>query len=252
MNVAALIPARSGSKSIPHKNIKELGNKPLMAWTIEVALGAGIRQVIVSTDSEEYAGIAKKYGAEVLMRPNSFAKDDTPILDVLRHEVPRIEPKPDIVILLQPTSPFRRVMHIKIALAYFLENLENYDSLISVEKVPEKYNPYAMVLEMGEKRMLFRKLIGWREKIKAIFTSKEYVGPLLSGFPIHQRMTRRQDLPQAWLPTGELYIFKTSNLNAGSIYGDKTMLYECEGSININEPDDWRAAEEHVCTLSEQ
>lgn len=238
MSLIAIIPARSGSKSIKDKNIKLLGGKPLLAWSIETSLKCGLR-TIVSTDSEQYAQIARQYGAEVKMRPASLAKDNTSMYETLRSEVPK---DADIVVLLQPTNPLRKSVHIKSAISYFQEN-PNYDSVISVERVPEKYNPYAMILE--NKRMVFGKLAGWKEKIQSIFTGNKYkTHP--SGFPISQRITRRQDLPQAWLPTGDFYIFKADNLKKGSIYGENVMIYECEGTLNLNILEDWSQAEQQI------
>ena len=246
MNIVAIIPARSGSKSIPDKNIKLLGDKPLLAWTIETAFKAGIPRVIVSTDSQEYADVAKQYGAEVLLRPSNLAQDDSSLYEVLRSEVFKIEPLPDLVLLLQPTVPFRKKLHIKIAIQSLISNIDRFSSVISVERVPEKYNPYAMILT-DEKRMLFRKLIGWKEKIKGWFTGKKYIGPNLSGYPISQRMTQRQDLPQAWLPTGSIYLFKANVLRTkGNMYGDNVMLLETESEININTPEEWVEAENEL------
>ena len=236
-NLIAFIPARGGSKSIPNKNIKELGGKPLIVYSIESALKCGLR-TIVNTDSLEIANIAKSAGAEVMMRSKHLAKDATSMFDVLRSEIPKTGA--DYVLLLQPTSPLRKTTHIKIALSYFEEGLDKFDSLVSVERVPERYNPYAMILE--NKRMVFRKLIGWKEKIQSWFTGKKYVMNL-SGFPISERMTMRQDLPQCWLPTGEIYLFKSENLKQGNIYGKEVMLYECEGSPNLNTLSDWEECE---------
>ena len=112
-----------------------------------------------------------------------------------------------------------------------------------MEKIPEEYNPYAMILE--NKRMVFRKLIGWKEKIQSWFTGEKYIKNL-TGFPINQRILRRQDLPQAWLPTGDIYLFKTSNLKKGNIYGDEVMIMETEPSININTEADFLQAEEYL------
>lgn len=241
MIILAFIPVRKNSKSIKDKNIKLLGGQPLMSYSINSAFKAGITKVIVNTDSEEYAKVAKEFGAEVQMRPESLGKDTTSMFDLLRSEIPKIQPQPDLVLLLQPTSPLRKTIHIKNAISYLQENLDKFDSLISVEKVPEKYNLYAMILE--NKRMVFRKLIGLKEKLTSWLTGKKYVMSL-SGFPISQRMTRRQDLGQAWIPTGEIYLFKPSNLKKGSIYGDKeTLLYECEGSPNLNSMSDWEECE---------
>ncbi len=246
MNIIAFIPARKGSKSIPNKNIKELKGKPLIAYSIESAQRCDLK-TIVNTDSEEIKKIAESYGVEIMMRPDRLAQDKTSMLEVLKSEIFKIYPLPDMVLLLQSTVPFRKIIHIKTAISYLKEN-KDYDSIISVERVPEKYNPYAMILELEGKKVLFRKLINFKERIISLFTGKKFVGPSLTGYPINQRMTRRQDLPQCWIPTGSIYLFKTENLKKGSIYGDKVMLLETEPEININTEDDFQKAIDYLKT----
>jgi len=251
MNIVAFIPARGGSKSIPRKNIKELGGKPLIAYSIESAMKCGVSQVIVNTDDKEIEEIAMKNNAKVMIRSLNISKDNTSMFDVLKNEIPKITPLPDLVLLLQPTSPFRKASHIQIAISYLSNNLDKFDSVVSVERVPEKYNPYAMILENSHSKiMMFRKLMTLKEKIVSWMVGKKFIGPNLNGYPISQRMIRRQDFPQAWIPDGSIYLFKTENLKNGSIYGETVMLLESEGSININAPDDWIKAEEYLKSKS--
>ena len=159
MNICAFIPARGGSKSIPRKNIKELNGKPLIVWSIESAYKAGIDQIIVDTDDKEIADMAYRNGAKVMIRPESLAQDKTSMFEVLKNEIPKIQPQPDLILLLQPTTPFRKSVHIKTAISYLQENLDKYDSLVSVEKVPEKYNPAQMiVINQGTKNMVLGKI----------------------------------------------------------------------------------------------
>ena len=246
MNIVAFVPARGQSKSILRKNIKLLGDKPLIAYSIEKAFQADIQRVIVDTEDSEIAQIAKEYGAEVMDRPNSLAKDTTSMFEVLQAEIPRIRPEPDIVLLLQPTSPFRSKVHIKLALSMLSSNLDKYDSVVSVERVPEKYNPAVVIIgtPMGKKMVMGK--LGFVQNLKAMFTGKTWSEPSLSGVPISQRITRRQDHPEAWVPTGSIYLFKTENLKKGSIYGDRVMLIEAESSVNINSIEDWEQAEEYL------
>lgn len=111
--ILAVITARSGSKSVPRKNIAPLGGKPLIAWTIEAALGApSLDRVVVSTDDEEIAEVSRTWGAEVpFMRPSELAEDASPHIPVVQHAVDWIETHgedfPDWIMLLQPTTPFR-------------------------------------------------------------------------------------------------------------------------------------------------
>ncbi len=131
----AIIPARGGSKGILGKNLKEVNGKPLIAWSIEHALSSPeVQHVIVSTDNEEIAKISKDYGAEVpFIRPIDLAQDATPTEPVLIHALDFYEKQDyffDAVILLQPTSPFRKQSTLSKAIKEF-EN-SNSDSLLSV------------------------------------------------------------------------------------------------------------------------
>ena len=104
--VLGLIPARGGSKGVPGKNIKVICGKPLIVWTIESALqSALLDKVVVTTDSEEIAEIARNAGAEIRMRPKELATDTASTQDVMLHALKYDQA--DIVVLLQPTSPYR-------------------------------------------------------------------------------------------------------------------------------------------------
>lgn len=104
--VLAIIPARGGSKGVPRKNIKNIAGKPLIAWTIESAKKSKLLdRIVVSTEDKEIASIAKKYGAEVLIRPSELATDEATTMAVLEDILESI--KDDTVVLLQATSPIR-------------------------------------------------------------------------------------------------------------------------------------------------
>lgn len=133
--IIAIIPARGGSKGVPRKNIKLLAGKPLIAYTIEAAMKSKyISRVLVSTEDEEIAEISEKNQAEVIRRPRELSQDDTPTEPVIIHALEFLFKKesfkPEISVLLQPTSPLRRTEHIDEALKTFL--VEDYDSLLSV------------------------------------------------------------------------------------------------------------------------
>tara|TARA_B110000467_G_C18292063_1_gene465480 strand:+ start:832 stop:1500 length:669 start_codon:yes stop_codon:yes gene_type:complete len=106
-NILVIIPARGGSKRLPRKNIKELAGKPLLTYSIEYAQQQIEGDVLVSTDDEEIAQIARKHGAEVQLRPAELAMDDTPTIDVLKQLLSTVEKEYDFVVLLQPTNPLR-------------------------------------------------------------------------------------------------------------------------------------------------
>lgn len=135
MRYLAIIPARGGSKGVPGKNIREIGGKPLIAWSIEQARAvAAIDRVVVSTDDDAIASVARQYGAEVpFQRPAELAMDTTATEPVLSHAVDWYRKdgySPDAVVLLQPTSPWRRAGSLAAALARF--EAEQADSLLSV------------------------------------------------------------------------------------------------------------------------
>ena len=135
MKKIAIIPARSGSKGLPNKNILMLGNKPLIAYTIEAALKSKeFERVIVSTDSLEYKYIAEKFGAEVFMRSEELSNDKASSFVVIEDVLKRIEATVDYFVLLQVTSPFRNENHIKESIDLFEENYNNCDYLVSMQK----------------------------------------------------------------------------------------------------------------------
>ena len=143
MKVLAVIPARGGSKGIPKKNIKLLAEKPLIAYPIELAKSIPeISKVIVSTDSEEIAEVARKSGAEIpFIRPKELAEDDTPTLPVLQHAVKWLEEKEswkaDLIILLYPTSPF--LSRERVIEAINLLKERKYNSVVGVQEDRGRY-----------------------------------------------------------------------------------------------------------------
>ena len=145
--ILALIPARGGSKGIPRKNIRSFAGYPLIAWSIAAGLQAHtVNRVIVSTDNDEIAAIAREYGAETpFMRPRELAQDHTNDLPVFEHALKWLEDiesyKPDIVIQLRPTSPIRPKDCVDSAIKILLENPEA-DCVRGV--VPAGQNPHKM------------------------------------------------------------------------------------------------------------
>ncbi len=135
-NIIAIIIARGGSKSIPRKNLFPLHGKPLVAWPIDLAKSVNrIDKVIVTTDDDEIADIAKKYGAEVpFKRPAELSHDETPTLPVLQHAITYLEKEEnyqaDIILLLYPTSPFLKKERVEEAIDLF--ETTDCNSVISV------------------------------------------------------------------------------------------------------------------------
>jgi len=124
--ILGVIPARGGSKGILRKNVKPLLGKPLITWSIEAAIKSkSLDRYVVSTEDKEIAGIAKRYGAEILNRPMELATDEATTLSVLQHVIEKIPC--DSIVLLQATSPIRRGGLIDECIREFIDN--EYDSL---------------------------------------------------------------------------------------------------------------------------
>ncbi|MFJ7732320.1 cytidylyltransferase domain-containing protein [Lysinibacillus sp. NPDC097231] len=138
----AVIPARGGSKGIPNKNIIEVADKPLISYTIEAALKSMyLDRIIVSTDSERIAEISRGSGADVpFLRPEELATDESRTIDTLIHVIKNLPENYDYVVLLQPTQPLRKTIHIDKAIEQIID--KNQQSLVSVSMV--KQHPILM------------------------------------------------------------------------------------------------------------
>lgn len=225
MKVLGLIPARGGSKGIPRKNIKLLAGKPLIEYTIQSALKSDLLdKTILSSDDPEIIAVAKETGIEVpFVRPSEFAEDRTPSIGVVKHALEFFKTKNmefDLVCLLQPTSPFRPERLIDKAIETFIQG--DFDSLLSVRKVPADFNPH-WIFEENENGIL-----------KIATGEKEII-------------SRRQDLPPAYYRDGAIYLTKSSViLEQASLYGDKIGFIDNSASphVNIDTMEDWKIAEE--------
>ena len=227
IRILCIIPARSGSKGLPHKNIKDYRGKPLLAWSIEQAqLCRYDMKIVVSTDSKEYADIAMKYGAEApFLRPLEISGDLSTDYECMKHSVEWLKQNqqyyPDIVLQLRPTSPLRNVEDINNAIGLFLENRENYDSLRSV--IEFEKSPYKMYNVKENTLMpLFKKVNDIDE-------------------PYNQC---RQILPKCYLHNGYIDIFNTSILERETISGEKIYPYGMnkEEDLDIDTNDDLEKA----------
>lgn len=150
MKKIAIIPARSGSKGLPNKNILMLGNKPLIAYTIEAALKSKeFERVIVSTDSLEYKYIAEKFGAEVFMRSEELSNDKASSFVVIEDVLKKIDPMVDYFVLLQVTSPFRNENHIKESIDLFEKSFSESNYLVSMQKSDKSSSLIKPVYDSG-------------------------------------------------------------------------------------------------------
>lgn len=221
MNILAVIPARGGSKGVPGKNIRLLGGKPLIAYSIEAALAVEdmLYEIVVSTDSAKIGNTARNCGAVYHSRPLTLAGDDVPMLPVIRNVMDFYEWRDgvtmDWILLLQPTTPFRSADDIRAAIAL----AHDCDSVISVVKV-ESHHPALMKRIEGDRLLPY--------------CIEEVEG------------TRRQDYsPPAYMRNGAIYLTRRDVLMGGSIWGKVTrpLIMPEERSINIDTEGDFLLAE---------
>jgi CMP-N,N'-diacetyllegionaminic acid synthase len=220
MKPLIIIPARGGSKGVPGKNIKLLNGKPLIQYTIEAALALFSPGIIcVSTDDNDIKTCAEEAGIDVpFLRPAELASDSAGTYEVLLHAISEYENKgyyPDTIILLQPTSPFRKAAHISEALDLYSPEI---DMVVSVKET--KANPYYVLFEEGNNGYLKR--------------SKEAT------------FTRRQDCPAVWEYNGAVYIINIESLKKmpiGSFQKVKKYVMDEFSSHDIDTVFDWKVAE---------
>jgi CMP-N-acetylneuraminic acid synthetase len=226
--VLGIVPARGGSKGVPGKNVRPLAGHTLLEYTARAARESGvIDRVILSTDAPEIADAGRRAGLEVpFMRPVALAADDTPMLPVIEHALEALARGgwlPDIVVLLQPTSPLRRPDHVRDAVTTLRET--KADSVVTVVALPLDRSPdYLMRIDEGRLR------------------------PFL---PEGTRVTRRQDARPAYWRDGTVYTFWRATIErCGSIYGDHChpLILDDGESLSIDLPTDWDEAERRLAS----
>lgn len=218
----AIIPARSGSKGLANKNIKELCGKPLLAWSIEAGLKSKyIDKVVVSTDSDEYAKIAKAYGAEApFLRPKELSEDTSTTFDSIKHTIDFYINKHnqifDYIVLLEPTSPLREAMDIDKAIEMLFNNLYA-NSIVGICKC-ESQNPEFLITLQQQTQTIDG------------FLNQDFS-------PI-----RRQDVRDFYFFEGTIYISETKTLlHYKNFYHRNTMGYIVPKwkSLEIDDIDDF-------------
>lgn len=218
----ALIPARGGSKGLPGKNIRPLNGVPLIGHSIRVAKAArGVTRIVVSTDDERIAQIAREEGAEIpFMRPPELATDTSPAMDTLLYTVDRLRREEggghDAFVVLQPTVPLRLPEDVDAAVRIFRER--EADSVIGVVPAPVPLHWY---LEVGPQGVL---------------------RPHAPG----NAVMNRQDYAELYVPNGAVYVFRTEVLRTRrDYYTERTYPYVMprERSVDIDELFDFELAE---------
>lgn len=200
--ILAIIPARGGSKGLPGKNIRECAGKPLLAWTVEAAERSNyVDRVLVSTDSEEIAEVARGCGAWVpYLRPAALAQDESSLEETVKDIIQRLQGLYDFdyILALQPTSPLRTGAHIDEAIEkYFSFRQSDRDTLISVQQMDSK-----VLWALGQE------------------SDQDY---LYSHFDTELSAARRQMLPKCYAPNGAIYLAKREGFER--FYGEHTLSY---------------------------
>ena len=196
--ILAIIPARGGSKGIRRKNLQKLSGKPLIAHTIIAAKKTkSINKIIVSTDDKEIEKISKNNGAEVpFLRPKQISKDTSSTIEVIKHALKFLQENqsyvPDIIILLQPTSPLRTSQLITKTINTLKKSKAT--SVITVSKITK--HPYA-----------------------SYWLKNDFLKPFEKNFT---KYSRRQEFPDLFFPTGAVYTFWYDTLKKfNSLHGPK-------------------------------
>ncbi len=226
--ILAIIPARGGSKGIPRKNILSFAGQPLIAWSIAAAKQSHlVTRIIVSTDDEEIAVVARRLGAEVpFLRPSELAQDLSVDLPLFEHALSWLKEhegyQPDILIQLRPTSPIRPMKMVDGAVQMLLD----YPEAHSVRGViPSGQNPYKMWT------------IGQDNRLNQLLTVPDVPEPFNAP---------RQQLPQTYWQTGHIDVIRTSTvLDLKSLSGQVILPYMVDPAfaVDIDSPRDWNRAE---------
>ena len=209
MKILCIIPARSGSKGLPNKNILNFQGLPMLVWSIKQAQQSNYNKdirIILSTDSEEYRQIGLKYGAEVpFLRPKEISGDLSTDYECIKHCLDYLEKEdyiPDFIIQLRPTYPTRNVEILNNCIKTFIENRNKYDSLRTV--IPFEKSPYKMYRVLDN-------------KLKPLFNKVDSI--------IEPYNECRQKLPDTYLHNGYIDILNTNIVKNGTISGENIYPY---------------------------
>lgn len=205
MKILTIIPARGGSKGLPNKNIRNLLGKPLIAWSIDTAKELNEHfdnRIVVSTDSEEIANVAKEYGAEIpFLRPAHLATDEASTMDVILHVIDFFEQKNevfDLILLLEPTSPQRTAADVQSAIAQ-LTNTPDAESIVGICQAESSHPAFLVKLE---------------DQFLRSYQNKTF------------EVIRRQDIEDFYFFEGSLYLSYTESLKKRkNFYHEQTLGY---------------------------
>jgi CMP-N-acetylneuraminic acid synthetase len=226
LEVLAIIPARGGSKGLPGKNVRALAGHPLIAYSVAAGLQTNlVNRVICSTDSEEIANVARQYGAEIpFMRPAELAQDDSPDIDFFNHAIEELAKtgyRPDIIVQLRPSDPFRRPGLVDEAIQMMIDNPEAH----SIRTIAEPgYSPYKM----------------WTINESGTLDQLLHVPGMAEPFNMP-----RQELPEVWWHIGVLDVVRTNVVTETNSLSGTVILplkVDREASADIDTLDDFERA----------
>lgn len=217
--ILAIIPARGGSKRILNKNIKLFLGQPLISYSILQAKESKyVDRLVVSTDDDKIASISKKNGVEVIIRPEDLAKDESPMILTIQHTLDFLNKlegyMPDIVVLLQPTSPLRKSQDIDDCIEKLLKlNADSAETFCEVKDHPE---------------LMFRMINNKLKPFNPLALEK-----------------RSQEFEKLYVENGAVYVITRETLNKNTLYGNKhiPIIMEWYNSIDIDDDVDFKIAE---------
>ncbi len=216
--IIAIIPARAGSKGIPNKNMAPLNGEPLIYWTIKSAKESELLdEIVVSSDGADILAFAQSQEVSVVERPLELAQDTSKSIECVIHVLNSYAQRGqyfDYVMLLQPTSPLRRALHIDGMIKWQID--QNYNDGVSVSPIP--YNPTLIRYKRGDS---------------------------LANVLNHTSTVRRQDMIQAYYVNGCLYLYKTDGLTLQTSLNDARHGYEIDNyfALDINTSEDLQSCE---------
>lgn len=218
--ILAVIPARGGSKGLPRKNILSFNGRPLLAYSIEAAQRCPlVDRCVVTTEDAEIKATALAYGAEVIDRPSAFSTDSARTHEAARHVLETVRsdgPLPEILVLLQPTSPLRTAAHLTECLETFLAS----EATCAISVTEAEHHPYKTFLLEG--------------------------GRLLPLFNAESIEMPRQSLPAVYRPNGAIFaIYSRVFLDTGNFYTPPALAYRmpADASVDIDTAFDFSMAE---------
>jgi N-acylneuraminate cytidylyltransferase len=226
LDIVSIIPARSGSKGVPGKNLRNLGDVPLISWSITCSKKSNkIDRTIVSTNSAEYAEISKNWGADVpFLRPDDISQDNSTDLDFVLHALNFLKDNegiPDLLVHLRPTTPFRDPLVVDKAIEFAIKNYENITALRSVHEMSESaYKSFE---------------IGQNGNLMTTFARKE---------DLDQSNMNRQTFPLTYTANGYVDVLLPRHiLETGELHGSKVKPFLTNNALEVDTEEDFEALE---------